>query len=81
MPSFYIDHSENIHSQDEEKIIYSPSLKGLAKECLILYKRGELKGYFTVRFDAMEAWFEEDEQIYVSPRDPYKVRMGSITRA
>ena len=28
----------------------------------------------TVRFDweAMDAWFEEDEQVYVHPRDPYK---------
>lgn len=28
----------------------------------------------TVRFDwhAMDAWFEEDEEVYVHPRDPYK---------
>lgn len=28
----------------------------------------------TIRFewDAMDAWFEEDEQVYVHPRDPYK---------
>lgn len=32
---------------------------------------GELGGYIGFQFDALDAWFEEDEQIYVHPRDPY----------
>jgi len=31
-----------------------------------------LKDYVTFDFGAMDAWFEEEEQIYVHPRDPYK---------
>ncbi|KAG6812372.1 hypothetical protein H0H92_003183 [Tricholoma furcatifolium] len=32
----------------------------------------ELSGLFTITFGAMDAWFEEDEQIFVHCKDPYK---------
>jgi len=31
----------------------------------------ELSGAVRIDWDAMEAWFEEDEQVYTHPRDPY----------
>jgi uncharacterized protein (DUF427 family) len=31
----------------------------------------ELRGMVRVQWDAMEAWFEEDEQVYTHPRNPY----------
>lgn len=31
----------------------------------------DLSGYVAFDFDAMDAWFEEDEEISVHPRDPY----------
>jgi uncharacterized protein (DUF427 family) len=31
----------------------------------------ELRGMVRIQWDAMEAWFEEDEQVYTHPRDPY----------
>jgi uncharacterized protein (DUF427 family) len=31
----------------------------------------ELGGTVRFQWDAMEAWFEEDEQVYTHPRDPY----------
>ena len=31
----------------------------------------ELRGTVRFAWDAMEAWFEEDEQVYTHPRDPY----------
>ena len=31
----------------------------------------ELNGTFRVEWSAMDHWFEEDEEIYVHPRDPY----------
>jgi uncharacterized protein (DUF427 family) len=31
----------------------------------------ELAGYITLDWNAMDAWFEEDEEIFVHPRDPY----------
>jgi uncharacterized protein (DUF427 family) len=31
----------------------------------------DLAGYLTFDWNAMDAWFEEDEEIFVHPRDPY----------
>jgi uncharacterized protein (DUF427 family) len=31
----------------------------------------ELAGFVTFEWNAMDAWFEEDEEIFVHPRDPY----------
>lgn len=36
-------------------------------------KHNELAGLFKLKFDSADAWFEEDERIYVHPKDPYKV--------
>jgi uncharacterized protein (DUF427 family) len=32
---------------------------------------GEIDGLIRLDWDAMEAWFEEDEQVFTHPRDPY----------
>ncbi len=31
----------------------------------------ELRGTVRLQWDAIEAWFEEDEEVYTHPRDPY----------
>ena len=31
----------------------------------------ELRGYFRFDWRAMDAWFEEEEEVFVHPRDPY----------
>ena len=31
-----------------------------------------LKGYLAFEWSRMDAWFEEDEEVFVHPRDPYK---------
>ncbi|WP_344973051.1 DUF427 domain-containing protein [Streptosporangium fragile] len=31
----------------------------------------ELRGHVRLEWSAMDAWFEEDEEVYVHPRDPY----------
>ncbi|KAI0687658.1 DUF427-domain-containing protein [Cytidiella melzeri] len=36
------------------------------------YLKGDLAGLLNIEFGAVDAWFEEDEQIYVHPKDPYK---------
>src|SRR5258705_1801944 len=33
--------------------------------------RAALEGHLTFFWDEMDAWFEEDEQVFVHPRDPY----------
>ncbi|KAG8213288.1 hypothetical protein J3R82DRAFT_11763 [Butyriboletus roseoflavus] len=35
-------------------------------------KYKELAGLLKLKFPSMDAWFEEDERIYVHPKDPYK---------
>ena len=48
-----------------------------AKEAVILHTDGNLKDLIKIKFDKMDAWLEEDEEIYIHPRDPYKVRAQS----
>ena len=31
-----------------------------------------MRGYVRLQWDAMTSWFEEDEQVFVHPRDPHK---------
>lgn len=44
-----------------------------AVKSLTVYRSGPLEGLASIKFDAMDAWFEEDEQVYIHPKDPYKV--------
>ena len=36
-----------------------------------MYKRQPLRHTARFRWEALDAWFEEDEQVYVHPRNPY----------
>ncbi|MFD5830954.1 DUF427 domain-containing protein [Lentzea sp. NPDC060358] len=48
---------------------------GTAREAALTYPDspvGELRGLVRFEFAAMDEWLEEDEPIYVHPRDPYK---------
>ena len=40
-------------------------------EALRIYQDGPLAGYAHVEWNAVDAWFEEDEQVFVHPRNPY----------
>ncbi|TDL25675.1 DUF427-domain-containing protein [Rickenella mellea] len=46
----------------------------VAKSAAVQYGNdaGHLSGLTKLTFGAMDAWFEEDEQIFVHPKDPYK---------
>lgn len=44
-----------------------------ASDAAILFKEGPFAGLVKLVFGKMDAWFEEDEQIFVHPKDPYKV--------
>jgi uncharacterized protein (DUF427 family) len=35
-------------------------------------ERADIKGYVAFYWNLMDAWFEEDEEVFVHPRDPYK---------
>ncbi len=49
-----------------------------AEAAATLYHDHELDGLIQIEFSVMDAWFEEYEQIYVHPKDPYKVRAATV---
>ena len=55
---------------------YLPSedvdLAALGPESLRTRSEAELTGHVSVRWSAADHWFEEDEEVFVHPRDPYK---------
>lgn len=47
------------------------------QQVVTLHHKGPLTGLFTIKFTKVDMWFEEDEQIIVHPKDPYKVAILS----
>jgi len=43
-----------------------------AEDAVTKHLQGDLAGLVQIAFDAMDAWFEEDEEVFVHPKDPYK---------
>jgi hypothetical protein len=48
-----------------------------AEDAVTVHNVGNLKDHVKITFDKVDAWLEEDEEIYQHPRDPYKVRTPS----
>ncbi|KAI3615050.1 hypothetical protein WG66_016924 [Moniliophthora roreri] len=46
--------------------------KHTAPQAVTVFTQGKLAGLLKIDFRAMDAWFEEDEQVFVHPKDPYK---------
>ena len=45
-----------------------------AEGAVTVHTDGSFKDLVKIAFDKVDAWLEEDEEIYNHPRDPYKVR-------
>ncbi|KAI9818740.1 MAG: hypothetical protein M1826_001328 [Phylliscum demangeonii] len=43
-----------------------------ATDRVLMFEKGPLAGLVRLEFGAMDSWFEEDQEIYVHPKDPYK---------
>lgn len=57
-----------------EKAVYDIDIGGKkAQGNLTLYRSGDLKGLFTIAYESMDHWFEEDEEVFGHAKDPYKV--------
>jgi len=58
---------------DPDGVAFKGSVKGKTKtsDRVIVSENGPLKGYARVEFKAADAWFEEDQQIYDHPKNPY----------
>lgn len=77
--------SDQAKSEEGTKIYDLAVGDRVAKEAVTEYtgegKFKELAGLFKLGFADADAWFEEDERIYIHPKDPYKVcRLPSIPR-
>ncbi|EEB91050.1 hypothetical protein MPER_10661, partial [Moniliophthora perniciosa FA553] len=46
--------------------------KHTAPQAATVFTQDKLAGLLKIDFRAMNAWFEEDEQVFVHPKDPYK---------
>ncbi|KAI0029444.1 DUF427-domain-containing protein [Vararia minispora EC-137] len=65
----YFEHSSGDAEADTYDIIVTDRRATNAAQ---LFKRGDLKGWLRIAFDKVDHWFEEDEEIFVHPKDPYK---------
>jgi len=77
---WYFFRSEDV----DEKFLASPFESGdkitydlvhnekSSKAAVTKYTQGELKGLVQIDFASVSAWFEEEEQIFIHPKDPYK---------
>ena len=45
-----------------------------AEEAVTVHNGGHFKDLVKITFNKVDAWLEEDEEIDIHPRDPYKVR-------
>lgn len=39
---------------------------------MLIFEKGPLAGLVRLEFGAMDAWFEEEAEVYVHPKDPFK---------
>ena len=60
----------DIHDEGYHLCRYA--VKGREIGSVVIFQSGPLAGFVRFDFKSMDAWFEEDEQIYVHPKDPYK---------
>ncbi|KZT02590.1 DUF427-domain-containing protein [Laetiporus sulphureus 93-53] len=71
VPAEYLQKEADDTSSDAkvyDVVVGSSRAKGAAKKHLA----GALADLVEIIFGTMDAWFEEDEQIFVHPKDPYK---------
>jgi len=58
---------------DSENSAFSAVVKGKERSTdrVLMFEKGPLKGLVRFEFKALDAWFEEDVQIYDHPKNPY----------
>ncbi len=80
-PTYYFPEEDLPHIYLEEATstpqlaIYNLLAANKPTHALTRHYETELAGLFTIKFSVMDAWFEEDEEIFVHPKDPYKMNL------
>ena len=59
-------------------MVYAIDVGQNEPKTLTQYTTGKLAGLSTIELSAMDAWFEEDEEIFIHPKDLYKVMSTGI---
>ncbi|KAH8117869.1 DUF427-domain-containing protein [Phellopilus nigrolimitatus] len=75
VPHKYLRPSDASSEDSEAKSVYDIVVGDkVAKKAVFKLSQcaGELSGLVKIIFGAMDAWFEEEEEIFVHPKDPYK---------
>ena len=75
-PSFDSPYITSPKEVDGDKLVYTINVPSHQSKpaALTRYTKGKLADLSTIEFSAMDAWFEEDEEIFIHPKDPYKVK-------
>lgn len=71
LPTNFIQGKRTVEDHDLYDVVADNT--ALKEGTLKVYTSGDRAGLFNIQSGAMDAWFEEDEKIYVHPKDPYKV--------
>ncbi|THH06444.1 hypothetical protein EW145_g4087 [Phellinidium pouzarii] len=75
VPQKYLRQSTTSVNDNENTKLYDVVVgENVAKAAAVKYGQtaGDLSGLIKIVFGAMSAWFEEDEEVFVHPKDPYK---------
>ncbi|KDQ59334.1 hypothetical protein JAAARDRAFT_128260 [Jaapia argillacea MUCL 33604] len=68
-PSSSVATGDNVDEKTYDLVVGSKRAESAVTE---FTGNGDLAGLIRVNFSAPDAWFEEDQEIYVHPKDPYK---------
>ncbi|KZP27283.1 DUF427-domain-containing protein [Athelia psychrophila] len=78
LPATYLRPAGGPHVPDSERSIFDLVVEDLvlgdrvAPAAVTKFASGSVKDLVKIEWAAADAWFEEDEQVWVHPKDPYK---------
>jgi hypothetical protein len=82
LSSVYLQPSETSNKNEDTEVEIYDMVVGdrVANDVVTKFSKGDVAGLVKIEQKAMDAWFEEDEQIWNHPKDPYKVCACPLSR-
>ncbi|KAF8150182.1 hypothetical protein B0H34DRAFT_667181 [Crassisporium funariophilum] len=70
LPNWYLE----AETSSPDSLVYNVNVGGNPNgfKAIELHLTGDLAGLAMINFAAMDSWFEEDEETFIHPKDPYK---------